>query len=70
MTNLEFPTAPPATGPVDLTSLPGDGARMAPYWRPAAGAEASPPVSPSRIRGVRVPVGSARLLEAMSDYGD
>ncbi|MDQ0786517.1 hypothetical protein [Streptomyces sp. B3I8] len=74
MANLEFHFTPPATVPVDLegdlASLPGDGARMAPHWTPAVDAQASPPVSPSRIHGVRVPAGSARLLEAMSDYGD
>jgi hypothetical protein len=42
---------------------------MAPRWTAPAAAKASP-VSPSRIHGVRVPAGSARLLEAMSDYGD
>jgi hypothetical protein len=81
MTNPEFHGSAPAggavagavTGPVDLegdlASLPGDGARMAPRWTAPAAAKASP-VSPSRIHGVRVPAGSARLLEAMSDYGD
>ncbi|WP_030382605.1 MULTISPECIES: hypothetical protein [unclassified Streptomyces] len=74
MTNLEFHGPAPVAAPVDLegdlASLPGDGARMAPRWTAPAAAKASPPVSPSRIHGVRVPAGSARLLEAMSDYGD
>jgi hypothetical protein len=77
MTNPEFHGSAPAPGPVDLegdlVSLPGDGARMAPRWTaaPAGRTPRAPlPVSPSRIHGVRVPAGSARLLEAMSDYGD
>ncbi|MEU6475618.1 hypothetical protein ABZ858_01780 [Streptomyces sp. NPDC047017] len=55
----------------DLASLRGDCARMAPRWASAGrGAEAVRPVSPARIHGVSVPASSARLLEAMSDYGD
>ncbi|AVH59175.1 MULTISPECIES: hypothetical protein [Streptomyces] len=53
----------------DLASLRGDCARMAPHWSAPAPV---PPlsVSPSRIHGVTVPSASARLLDAMSDYGD
>jgi hypothetical protein len=71
MRKLDVPdTAPLTTEPEgDLASLRGDCARMAPHW--AAPAKAAPlPVSPSRIRGVSVPSTSARLLDAMSDYGD
>ncbi|BDH04167.1 MULTISPECIES: hypothetical protein [Streptomyces] len=53
----------------DLTSLRGDCARMAPHWTPPEHA-ATRPVPPSLIHGVRVPARSARLLDAMSDYGD
>jgi hypothetical protein len=53
----------------DLASLRGDCARMASRWSPPAAAPTGP-VSLSLIHGVRVPPASARLLEAMSDYGD
>ncbi|WP_254406453.1 hypothetical protein [Streptomyces sp. AC627_RSS907] len=53
----------------DLASLRGDCARMAPRW--AAPARVLPRAVPlSLIHGVRVPRTSARLLDAMSDYGD
>ncbi|GHJ98412.1 hypothetical protein ACWEWI_01980 [Streptomyces sp. NPDC003753] len=71
MTKLEvLGTAPLGTEPEgDLASLRGDCARMVPHW--AAPAKAAPvPVSPSLIHGVSVPPASARLLDAMSDYGD
>ncbi|MFC7309061.1 hypothetical protein ACFQVC_33260 [Streptomyces monticola] len=57
--------------PVDLTleQLRGDCARMAPHWA-AAREAAQVPVSPSLIHGVVVPGASARLIDAMSDYGD
>ncbi|MFF4979962.1 hypothetical protein ACFY3O_07815 [Streptomyces sp. NPDC001046] len=69
MTNLDFQTTVPVDIEGDLASLPGEGARMAPHWT-APERVASRPVSPARIHGVRVPVASARLLDAMSDYGD
>ncbi|MFI6929173.1 hypothetical protein [Streptomyces sp. NPDC050287] len=53
----------------DLASLRGDCARMVPHWSPPARI-ASRPVSPSLIHGVSVPAASARLLDAMSEYGD
>ncbi|MEU6284728.1 MULTISPECIES: hypothetical protein [unclassified Streptomyces] len=53
----------------DLASLRGDCARMVPHWA-APERVKSRPVSPSRIHGVTVPVKSARMLDAMSDYGD
>jgi hypothetical protein len=71
MTKLEAPgTAPLDPAPEgDLASLRGDCARMAPHWAAPARAAALP-VSPSLIHGVSVPPASARLLDAMSDYGD
>ncbi|MEV0779463.1 hypothetical protein ACIBLA_31650 [Streptomyces sp. NPDC050433] len=52
-----------------LAELRGDCARMAPHWvRPATAAPA--PVPPSLIHGVTVPPASARLIDAMSEYGD
>ncbi|MFC3576433.1 hypothetical protein ACFOZ0_24740 [Streptomyces yaanensis] len=69
MTKLEVHGTTPLDLEGDLASLPGDSARMAPHW--AAPAEtASLPVPPSLIHGVTVPPASARLLDAMSDYGD
>lgn len=69
MMNIEVHSSAPVDPEGDLASLRGDCARMAPHWtvpdRVAAG-----PVSPSLIHGVTVPVASARLLDAMSDYGD
>jgi hypothetical protein len=59
------------TGPREsgLAALRGACARMVPHW--AVPAPAAPrPVPPSRIHGIVVPPGSARLLDAMSDYGD
>jgi hypothetical protein len=53
----------------DLASLRGDCVRMVPHWAAPARTEALP-VSPSLIHGVSVPPASARLLDAMSDYGD
>ncbi|MGW3990198.1 hypothetical protein [Streptomyces sp. NPDC004830] len=69
MTNLKFHTTAPVDIEGDLASLPGEGARMAPHWA-APERVASRPVSPALIHGVEVPVASARLLDAMSDYGD
>ncbi|MET7382595.1 hypothetical protein ABZT08_27955 [Streptomyces sp. NPDC005526] len=70
MTNLEVHTHPgPADLDGDLASLRGDCARMVPHWA-APGPDVARPVPPSRIHGVDVPASSARLLDAMSDYGD
>ncbi|MEG3626300.1 hypothetical protein [Streptomyces poriticola] len=69
MTNLEFHSPAPADPDGDLASLRGDCARMVPHWPPGERA-AAPHVSPSRIHGITVPPASARLLDAMSDYGD
>lgn len=52
-----------------LAELRGDCARMAPHWVvPAKSAPAR--VAPSLIHGVTVPAASARLIDAMSEYGD
>jgi hypothetical protein len=71
MTKLEVTGAAPlSTEPEGgLASLRGDCARMVPHWAAPAKAAALP-VPPSRIHGVSVPSTSARLLDAMSDYGD
>ncbi|MFI0513426.1 hypothetical protein ACH3Y9_18755 [Streptomyces sp. WSLK1-5] len=69
MTNLELYASAPADLDGDLASLRGDCARMAPHWAVPDRIVAAP-VSPSLIHGVTVPEGSARLLEAMSEYGD
>ncbi|MFF7646395.1 hypothetical protein [Streptomyces canus] len=69
MTNLELYASAPADLDGDLASLRGDCARMAPHWTVPDRVVALP-VSPSLIHGVTVPEGSARLLEAMSEYGD
>ncbi|MEU0627479.1 hypothetical protein ACFU98_24655 [Streptomyces sp. NPDC057575] len=54
---------------MSLAELRGDCARMAPHW--AAHPKSAPVrVAPSRIHGVTVPAASARLIDAMSDYGD
>ncbi|MFE9018329.1 hypothetical protein ACFYNL_07120 [Streptomyces sp. NPDC007808] len=71
MTKFEVhaPASAPADPEVGLASLLGDCARMAPHWA-APDRVLSRPVSPSLIHGVTVPSKSARLLDAMSDYGD
>ncbi|WP_406449311.1 hypothetical protein OG782_09655 [Streptomyces sp. NBC_00876] len=52
-----------------LAELRGDCARMAPHW--VVPAKIAPtPVAPSLIHGVTVPPASARLIDAMSEYGD
>ncbi|MFE3430990.1 hypothetical protein [Streptomyces sp. NPDC059171] len=52
-----------------LATLRGDCARMAPHWRVPV-RSAPVPVKPSLISGVSVPPSSARLIDAMSEYGD
>ncbi|CCK30655.1 hypothetical protein BN159_6276 [Streptomyces davaonensis JCM 4913] len=69
MTKLKAPVAVPADVDGDLATLRGDCARMAGHWH-VPDRTASGPVSPSLIHGVEVPSKSARLLDAMSDYGD
>ncbi|GGS96212.1 hypothetical protein [Streptomyces chromofuscus] len=69
MTKLDHPAPTPADLEGDLASLRGDCARMAPHWS-APDRDAARPVPPSLIHGVTVPPRSARLLDAMSDYGD
>jgi hypothetical protein len=69
MTNLEASAPAPADPEGDLASLRGDCARMVPHWS-APDRTAARPVPPSLIHGVRVPLRAARLLDAMSDYGD
>ena len=69
MTKFEVHAPVPADPEVDLASLLGDCARMAPHWT-VPDRVLSRPVSPSLIHGVIVPPTSARLLDAMSDYGD
>lgn len=54
---------------VSLAELRGDCARMAPHWA-APERTAVTPVEPSLIHGVTVPPASARLVDAMSEYGD
>ncbi|MEU3618334.1 hypothetical protein ACWD4O_06940 [Streptomyces sp. NPDC002623] len=69
MTNLKVHAPAPADLDGDLASLRGDCARMAPHWA-VPEKITSRPVSPSLIHGVTVPAKSARLLEAMPDYGN
>ncbi|MEU0337167.1 hypothetical protein [Streptomyces sp. NPDC006193] len=69
MTNLKVTSHAPADLDGGLAALRGDCARMAPHWAVPEPAEPGP-VPPSSIHGVTVPVRSARLLDAMSDYGD
>ncbi|WP_426497632.1 hypothetical protein [Streptomyces sp. D54] len=54
---------------LSLAALRGDCARMAPHWT-ASVKSAPAPVKPSLINGVTVPPSSARLIDAMSEYGD
>ncbi|WP_406732322.1 hypothetical protein [Streptomyces sp. NBC_01794] len=54
---------------ISLAQLRGDCARMAPHWVVPATAVPAP-VPPSRIHGVVVTAASARLIDAMSEYGD
>ncbi|GJF24120.1 MULTISPECIES: hypothetical protein [Streptomyces] len=69
MTNSRTVAPAPADLEGDLASLRGDCARMASRWSPPVRVSARP-VPLSMIHGVRVPGTSARLLEAMEDYGD
>lgn len=69
MTNLKVHAPAPVDLEGELASLPGDGARMAPHWA-VPDRVASRPVSPALIHGVSVPLASARLLDAMEEYGD
>ncbi|MFI8187883.1 hypothetical protein ACIF8T_03600 [Streptomyces sp. NPDC085946] len=69
MTNFKVHTPDPADLEGGLAALRGDCARMAPHWEAPERAAAAP-VPPSLIHGVSVPPASARLLDAMSDYGD
>ncbi|MET9590130.1 hypothetical protein ABZY45_04075 [Streptomyces sp. NPDC006516] len=62
-------TIVPRESEMSLAELRGDCARMAPHWVVPA-KTATEPVEPSRIHGVTVPPSSARLIDAMSDYGD
>ncbi|GAA3495750.1 hypothetical protein GCM10019016_028510 [Streptomyces prasinosporus] len=69
MTNIKVHAPSPADLEGGLASLRGDCARMAPHWT-VPDRVASRPVPPSLIHGVTVPPASARLLDAMSEYGD
>ncbi|MDQ1039162.1 hypothetical protein QFZ75_005578 [Streptomyces sp. V3I8] len=75
MTNLKIhgdaPLGPGTPGVTEggLAELRGDCARMVPHWEAPARITARP-VSPALIHGVTVPQASARLLDAMSDYGN
>ncbi|AWE49882.1 hypothetical protein ACWD6Q_11680 [Streptomyces nigra] len=69
MTKFEVRAPAPADQEAGLASLLGDCARMAPHWA-VPDRVLSHPVSPALIHGVSVPPRSARLLDAMSDYGD
>ncbi|RLV09041.1 hypothetical protein CTZ27_06095 [Streptomyces griseocarneus] len=55
--------------PETLAELCGLGALMAPHWA-APPVPAAAAVPPSHIHHVSIPVRSARLLDAMSEYGD
>ncbi|MFE7759645.1 hypothetical protein [Streptomyces sp. NPDC057429] len=59
----------PRESETSLAELRGDCARMAPHWVVPT-KTATEPVAPSRIHGVTVPPSSARMIDAMSDYGD
>ncbi|MCF4137937.1 hypothetical protein L1856_16285 [Streptomyces sp. Tue 6430] len=69
MTNLKVHAPAPADLEGDLASLRGDCARMAPHWS-APEKHVSRPVPLSLLHGVTVPATSARLLEAMPEYGN
>jgi hypothetical protein len=64
----EYETGEYETG---LSELRRDCVRMASRWGGPVPYVAGPaPVSPSLIRGVTVPPGTARLVDGMSEYGD
>lgn len=69
MTNLKIHGDAPLDLDGGLAELRGDCARMVPHWSAPARITALP-VSPALIHGVTVPSASARMLDAMSDYGD
>ncbi|MFJ8945776.1 hypothetical protein ACIRG4_21500 [Streptomyces sp. NPDC102395] len=78
MTNLKaYAPAPAPSSTADLAgdldgglaSLRGDCARMTPHWA-APERSAFRPVPLSLLHGVTVPAASARLLEAMPEYGN
>ncbi|AJP01690.1 hypothetical protein TU94_09385 [Streptomyces cyaneogriseus subsp. noncyanogenus] len=69
MTHDETPAPAPADDEGGLESLRGDGARMARHWA-VPERSPSPPASPALPHGVSVPPSSARLLDALSEYGD
>ncbi|MET7702052.1 MULTISPECIES: hypothetical protein [unclassified Streptomyces] len=69
MTNLKVHGTAPLDLEGGLAALRGDCARMVPHWT-APDRIIPLPVSPSLIHGVTVPPRSARLLDAMSEYGD
>lgn len=54
---------------MSLAELRGDCARMAPHWVVPA-KPAVRPVEPPRPHGVTVPPSSARMVDAMADYGN
>ncbi|MDF6021581.1 hypothetical protein [Streptomyces sp. JH34] len=62
-------TIVPRESEMSLAELRGDCARMAPHWA-VPEKTTTKPVEPSRIHGVTVPPASARMVDAMSDYGD
>ncbi|NEY36214.1 hypothetical protein GTU99_29325 [Streptomyces sp. PRKS01-65] len=68
MTHHETPAPAPADDEGGLDSLRGDCARMAPHWSAPERAPA-PPASPALPHGVSVPPASARLLDALPEYG-
>ncbi|MER5281331.1 hypothetical protein ABT025_37235 [Streptomyces sp. NPDC002809] len=59
----------PGESETGLAELRGDCALMAPHW--VVPTKTAPtPVAPSLIHGVTVPPASARLIDAMAEYGD
>jgi hypothetical protein len=68
MTNPEIHGTVPFGPDGGLAALRGDCARMTPHWA-APPKVITAPVSPALIHGVTVPATSARLVDAMSDYG-
>ncbi|MEU0137429.1 hypothetical protein ABZ172_25880 [Streptomyces sp. NPDC006296] len=62
-------TVVPRESEMSLAELRGDCARMAPHWVVPA-KPAVRPVEPPRPHGVTVPPSSARMVDAMADYGN